>query len=535
MELFMISKSIDHLGLVAGMIDELKIVEVIDRNIEQDLTQRKVSIGECVKAMILNGLGFVNSQLYLVSYFLGNMPLDKLFNKDIDASYFNDDTLGRALDSIYSNDVCQLFSFISATTCNVLKLKDVAFHIDSTSFHTHGEHENTDIFDTKVIELVKGYSRDHRPELNQAVLGMIVSNKSSIPLAMKPLSGNSSDNKEFPKLIRKFIKNLQNEKLEPVTFIADSALYSHENISSLPKDLLFITRVPERIKELKEHYKKLDANELTEIDSDYSFKEYESHYAGVKQRWIVFLSKPSQAKKLKTYEKNLQKKIDSEKAKIQDICKKEFVCKEDAKRDFERVYSKCNYIVCNKITFEEISKYKNKGRPGKSSEVSISYKITSDIEINNELIETEKSRIGLFTLSTNHLEKYSASEILKLYKDQGKVERGFRFLKDNTFMASSIYLEKPQRIEALMFVMCLCLMVYSALEYKIRKELKDRNLTFRNQVKKEVQNPTCKWVFCNFIGIHVIYDGFKTIVLNKMPKHNRIIKILGENYIRHYL
>lgn len=47
------SKNIDHLGLVAGMYDELGIGEVIDNAIKQDEEKRNVSIGQAVKAMVL--------------------------------------------------------------------------------------------------------------------------------------------------------------------------------------------------------------------------------------------------------------------------------------------------------------------------------------------------------------------------------------------------------------------------------------------------------------------------------------------------
>ena len=58
------SYNLDHLGLIAGMFDELGLSELIDTVIKQDHEQRQVSVGTCVKAMILNGLGFVNRALY---------------------------------------------------------------------------------------------------------------------------------------------------------------------------------------------------------------------------------------------------------------------------------------------------------------------------------------------------------------------------------------------------------------------------------------------------------------------------------------
>lgn len=55
-------KNMDHLGLVAGMIDELMIVESIDERLPSSQS-KNLTYGESVKAMILNGLGYVNKQL----------------------------------------------------------------------------------------------------------------------------------------------------------------------------------------------------------------------------------------------------------------------------------------------------------------------------------------------------------------------------------------------------------------------------------------------------------------------------------------
>lgn len=63
------SDNLDHLGLVAGMYDELGIGNLLDQMIYQDEEKRVVSIGQAVKAMVLNGLGFANHTLYLMPRF----------------------------------------------------------------------------------------------------------------------------------------------------------------------------------------------------------------------------------------------------------------------------------------------------------------------------------------------------------------------------------------------------------------------------------------------------------------------------------
>lgn len=527
------SKPMDHLGLVAGMIDELKIVQTVDNYIDQDLKQRNLSIGECVKALILNGLGFVNYQLYLVSEFYENKSIEILFGRDIDASMFNDDVLGRALDSLYESGVSYLFTKISSVVCKELNIGDQTYHIDGTSFHLHGKYEAYGD-DTNVIEVVQGYSRDFHPELNQVVLDLIASNSSGIPLAMKPLSGNSSDKKDFPKIIKEFISNLKYQEVEKLTFIGDSALYTSNTLEMFPEGMKFISRVPENIKEVKNIYKNIDKKAFVEIDDNYSYAEFESEYGGIKQRWIVIDSSAAYTKKRVTFRKNLKKKVEAETKSFESLQKRSFACETDALNEAKIFFNKCNWISGLNITTKEDITYVSKGRPTENSSTKKSYTIQAEIIMDEEKVKNEESKLGYFVLATNHLDKYSAQEILKLYKDQGIVERGFRFLKDNTFLASSMFLEKPQRIEALLFIMTLCLTVYSAIEYKVRREMKEKGVTYKNQVKKEVQNPTAKWIFYNFTGVHVLYMEGKRQMLNLNKERLKIIRLLGNNYKTYY-
>jgi transposase len=104
-----------------------------------------------------------------------------------------------------------------------------------------------------------------------------------------------------------------------------------------------------------------------------------------------------------------------------------------------------------------------------------------------------------------YLLELSSQAVLDGYKGQAQTERGFRFLKDPQFLASSLYLKKPERLMALLMVMTVCLLVYAALEYRIRTALKEHEATFPDQKGKRIQNPTARWVFHYFVGIHVLY------------------------------
>jgi transposase len=193
---------LDHLGLVAGMCDELGITEVIDQATQQAPEMRMVTAGHAVKAMVLNGLGFVNQQLSLVPLFFQNKPLSRLLAPGIQACHLNDAPLGHTLDTLYSYGVTELYSLIAATAAKRLGLAPPFTHLDSTSFHVDGRYNSEETPADHVVHITHGYSREHRPDLNQGMLELLVEHQAGIPVLMQPLRGNSRDAQEFGQVIQ---------------------------------------------------------------------------------------------------------------------------------------------------------------------------------------------------------------------------------------------------------------------------------------------------------------------------------------------
>ena len=80
-------------------------------------------------------------------------------------------------------------------------------------------------------------------------------------------------------------------------------------------------------------------------------------------------------------------------------------------------------------------------------------------------------------------------------REIGVAERGFAFLKDPLFLASSVFVKKPARIMALAFVMMLCLLVFKLAEVRVRQQLAVTRQTVPNQVRKPTARPTLRWLF----------------------------------------
>ncbi|EAM47508.1 conserved hypothetical protein, partial [Crocosphaera watsonii WH 8501] len=165
------------------------------------------------------------------------------------------------------------------------------------------------------------------------------------------------------------------------------------------------------------------------------------------------------------------------------------------------------------------------------------YKMISLIIKKDEEISRKTKEAGKFILATNLVEenKLEASEILITYKNQQSTERGFRFLKDPLFFTDSFFVEKPERIETMLFLMSLCLLIYNFGQRELRNCLKRVKKGINNQVGKVTLRPTLRWIFQCFQGIHyVILNGVKQIV-NLTEERRFILSLLPASCQRYYL
>jgi transposase len=529
---------LDHLGLVAGMFEELGITEVIDHATQQDPEMRIVTVGHAVKAMVLNGLGFVNQQLYLVPHFFQNKPLPRLIAPGIEASHLNDDTLGRALDTLYAYGVTELYSLIAATAARRLGLTPTCAHLDTTSFHVDGRYNSHEAPDEQVVHIIPGYSRDHRPDLNQVRLELIVEHQAGIPVLMKPLSGNSSDAPEFGQVIKAHMAQLHTT-YGATYLVADSALYSADNLQKLAEtQMKWITRVPATLGEAQAVLAQADPQTMAPLREGYRCRVVSSTYGGVAQRWVLLYSEPRQPQAQRTVDTQWRKQSDQDVRAFKRLCRTTFACAADAQQALTSFAASLQTTVLHDSTVCPTSHYGKRGRPGPGTQPDqIVYHITGALASQLTDHRARVDQQSCFILATNELdaEQLSAQAVLDGYKGQARAERGFRFLKDPQFLASSLYLKKPERVMALLMVMTVCLLVYAALEYRIRHALQEHETTFPDQKGKRIQSPTARWVFHYFVGIHVLYiPGQGLFVLNLTDEHLHLLQLLGKRYVWFY-
>src|SRR5437667_1739952 len=136
-----VNERLDHLGIVAGVCQEMGLAAWLDA--QDPGNRQQVSVGTATVAMILNGLGFSNWQVYLVPQYFANKPVEHLLGAGISAEMLNDDCLGRTLDWLYAHDPTKLFAGIASQARQVFGISAPQVHVDTTSFSASGAHSST--------------------------------------------------------------------------------------------------------------------------------------------------------------------------------------------------------------------------------------------------------------------------------------------------------------------------------------------------------------------------------------------------------
>jgi len=545
-------QDIDHLGIIAGIIDEIGIVEIIDKELGTH-SQEKVSAGQVVKAMIINCMGFLTAPLYLFSEFFSGKATEHLIGEGIKAEYLNDSRLGRVLEQLYEYGVCLLFIKIALVMVERFEIKISSGHIDGTSISVEGKYiqseekqkeSSTEKVEEKeeedepvAITINHGYSRDHRPDLKQFTLSLLTIGEEGRPLFMQVGDGNKLDSQAFPEMIKAFQSQWQGEKLD--LLVMDAAFFEEENLIDSKERFNWISRVPFTIKAAQELTKTLLSEQFTQsnLHQGYRFCTVCSEYVGVKQQWVVVESEQRKQADLKTLSKRIEQSFNLKKKSLLTLEKKEFACEPDAIRAAREFEKTLKYHSLTQLNIVAKSHYKSKGRPRPEDKVShYTYHIQANLVEDEAVIQTYRHQTGRFILATNLLDdkKWTADLLLQEYKAQQTTERGFRFIKDPLFFASRVFLKSTKRIMALVMIMTLALMVYSLGQFQLRQALEKTNSTLPNQKGTPTTRPTLRWILQCFQSVHLVFvNGIKSSI-QLSDKQTLILQFLGSSSRQYY-
>jgi transposase len=493
---------LDHLGLLAFVIKDLGLSAMIDKGLVPN-EQEVITPGEAVAGMILNGLGFANRPLSLTPQFFANNPLDLLFRKGIEAEMFNRFKLGRTLDEAHAYGCNLLFEELALAVCTHEGL-DLRFnHLDTTSFGLTGA--SLPDRDEHAICITHGYSKDHRPDLKQAVLELMVSQDGGVPFVSKSWDGNTSDTRVFQERAEALMRAFKDTPT-PRYLVADAKLYCEDNVAHLAK-LGFITRIPATLKVVAQVISQaLQWDTWQPVNPNTRYQPLTLGHYGMAQRWLVVYSQAALERAEATLKKAQERENEAITKQLFHLQAKRFGTPQAAQEALAVLAKSWKYHGVASSQLTEHKHYAGKGRPTPSTPLKASeWQIQVQVHADDHAIEQDKQVKACFVLGTNiAARELSDTEVIAAYKGQSHVEGGFRFLKAPLFFVSSLFVKKPSRIEGLLMVMTLALLVYSVAQRRLRAQLATHQETVPNQISQPTPSPTLRWVFQLLEGIHRI-------------------------------
>jgi transposase len=525
--------------LIRAMMDEIELIPIINSSVRWDETQWKLSPGELIAAMLISC--FCRRQaMYKLEKFYQYQDLELLFGRnDINGNDFTDDSLGRALDR-FAEQCEKIFGAIILKAREVHHLVYDIIHTDTTSITVYGEY---DFPDAEEPLIALGFSKDHRPDLKQYMTGLGV-NSEGVPALGKTLKGNTSDKEWNKRLFTAFHAGLADYAHSII--VADSQAITIPNLK-LAKGIAFVSRLPDTFA-LNEQLKQrawannswIELGRLAEAkkSATYRIQGFVDQIDGENYRFVVVHSSSLDKAKEKSIQKGIAKEFEHLKKEFARLEKTEFACEPDARLAFEQllktVHPKYHCAAMTVVPQEVAQKRSSRGRPpvGVLPDYKTVWRVVCQLELDTAAVAQTYNNARTFVLiSSVPDQRASDAELLKIYKDQPKVETRFKFLKD-PYYVGAVFFKMPERIEAFNYVLLLALLLYSLLERRVRQSLVAEKEPFHVAGSYKTYRPSGKTILesLDYISIGVFRDsmgGRREIPANIERALGRLVRLAG--------
>jgi transposase len=518
---------VQHLPLVKAYADKIGLVEVINQVVP---TEMDVDPGTIVLGMILDTLSG-RSPLYRLEEFFTHQDTALLLGKAVAPEVFNDDTVGRILERLYDVGTMKIFTACVVRADQVYGLDKRYVHFDTTSISVYGDYlppEGQPGQQEQAVPftITHGYSKDKRPDLKQFVFSTLCVDR-AVPLWGKPEDGNASDKTVNNTVLSDIATFLAKHGVAPGAYIyvADAALVTEDNLAALG-DTLFISRLPATynecgrlITEAVAHNTWEDVGVLahtkpTKHRPGTSYKAYEGEVTlyGTPYRAVVVHSSAQDKRRQQRLARDIQTSSSTMQTTARAAEQQEYFCRADADAAAARLRAVSAAYHRLEVAVEERLVY-GRGRPSAHKPRPITarrYRLKTAISPQTERMARMEEEAGCFVLLTNVPTAgelaHSARDILTVYKEQHGTEQNYGFLKDPVIV-NSLFLKKPERIEALGLILLLALLLWRLMERTMRTYVDTTRTPLPGWDKKATERPTAFMMITKFAGVIVFKCG----------------------------
>jgi transposase len=512
---------VHHLPIIKAYADRLGLVSLINHYVP---TAMEVDAGTVVLALVLDTLSG-RSPLYRLEEFFAPQDTELLLGKAVPPQALNDDTVGRVLDRLYDCGTMRLFTACAVRAAMRFGLERRYVHFDTTSRSVWGDYQ---FAETQALpfQVTYGYSKDKRPDLKQFVLSTLCVDR-AVPIWGKPEDGNASDKTLNTTLLSEIAHLLAQYGVQPgaYIYIADAALVTEDNLAAL-RDTLFITRLPATYSECGRviadavalnHWEEVGVLAQTpptkrRPGTFYKVAEGEVALYGTTYRAVVVHSSSQDQRRQQHLGQAIHASYATLEATVREAARQEYFCHADAEAAAAKLRALQSAYHGVDVDVEERPKY-GPGRPSATRPrvvKALRYGLQVTLHERAEVIARKTQETGCFVLLTNVPTAgemaHRAGDVLRAYKEQHGIEQNDGFLKD-PLIVNSLFLKKPERIEALGLVLLLALLLWRLVERTLRVHVETTGTPLTGWDKKATQKPTAFMLMTKFAGVIVLKVG----------------------------
>jgi transposase len=437
------TKLLGEAVLIKPIMDDLGISKVINKY--APMRETDLPHGEVIEIVILNRLTSPQP-LYRIEDWARDYGVEEIYG--IAQDRLNDDRVARSFDAISSHGD-EIYMEMALNLITKFGIDPSKVLYDITSMYFEGEYDESEI-------ITFGYSRDKRPDREQINIGLNLTLQGGIPIYHRILSGDTSDKTTVEENMNSLRKILPPSN---IVVIGDRAMMTRPNIAKLKEKGLDYLGTLQAGKEEKEMMRAIGEEEFQRLD--WEPKNGDGTYYGA-EREIKFTYQgkryTSRAIVIKSFHKEEKDRAKRQKAL------------DEISSQLEEIKHKLNARRYKRVAYVEemIGKvFSPKGKKGMQRFFEVTLEgdegeLCFDYHIKEEEVAREARLDGKYILVTSLTS--SMNEALRDYKGMNKMDRRMSFLK-GPLKIRPVFLQRDDRIRALVLVNILALMVYSLLEW----------------------------------------------------------------------
>jgi transposase len=531
------------LPVIKAFLDELGVTEIINALVPNEAGE--YPYGEVAGVVIASRLQGVPLPIYEIADWASENAVPTVFG--VPAEKLNDDRLGAMLDALRPHRVA-IWGRVMHRAVQRFGVDLHTLHADPTKIAFEGSYEGQEALPPDVPRITYGKPKDGQMDRKLLTLSTLVSEDGGVPAWFGLADGNHADDLTYLDDLRELRAHLP---LDEVLVIAgDSKLPSRGNLLGLCRwGYRFAATEPWHAAR-RERLEKLWRQGATWQPVAYVAEADRHKPEAERGQYSVILDTDTLTDPLTGAQYALRRLYvrSSRKADYTRLKReKQLATIQAALERIQGLLNKYDYTTLDTVR-ERVARGLRQNPVGRYFAVQVTKTrahtapLRMTWTVRRQALQADAHWDGVYSVITNlPAETHSPTAVLEVYKDQHQAEGRFRDLNQLPVRVRPLWLKRPDRIEALVFLVMLAALLFALLERQVRRHLAQTGQVIEGLMPEKRDTPTPKGqrllrAFAT-LSIVQIEDGPRVRFHLSEPSHvqRQILQALGLADLQSYI